>query len=174
MAVFLGQDPYSQKGMATRILFGNPASIPEDRMSPSLKVVRDSVMGYDVPHPERTFDITLESWSRQGILMLNTSLTVGPGKPGSHSLYWRPFIKQFLTAFSLGNTGMTYVLFGRQAQSFKSSISPLSGDMFEVPHPANMARSTKCYPPNLFHDIHNSIMDKTGQDMQWFNEIKID
>lgn len=174
VAVFLGQDPYPQKGMATGILFGNPASIPDEKISPSLKVIRDSVMEYDMPHPERTFDVTLESWANQGLLMLNTALSVSPGKPGSHSLQWRLFMHKLLSSFSLYNTGMTYVLFGKQAQSFKASISPLSGDIFEVSHPANVARNAECYPSNLFHDIHKSIMDKTGQDMQWFNEIKID
>ena len=54
--VFMGQDPYPQKGVATGILFGNDASTNENDWSPSLKVVRDSVIDLRRPHNLITFD----------------------------------------------------------------------------------------------------------------------
>lgn len=170
VAVFLGQDPYPVKGRATGLMFGNPVTTDEKKLSPSLQVIRDSLMGYDMPHHERSFDITMESWARQGILMLNTSLTVSPGKPGSHSLYWRPFIRKFLTAFSLCNTGMTYVLFGRQAQSFKDCISHMSGKVIELRHPASLARDKERYPEGLFLQIGKHIRSVTGKDIRWYKQ----
>lgn len=68
--VFLGQDPYPQKGVATGILFGNSEDTPEDRLSPSLQVVKEAAINYKIPHNRIEFDNTLESWAKQGILML--------------------------------------------------------------------------------------------------------
>ena len=93
---FIGQDPYPQKGVATGILFGNNASTREDDWSPSLKIVRDSVIDLRRPHNLITFDPTLESWAKQGILMINSALTVEMNKVGSHTMLWRPFISKLL------------------------------------------------------------------------------
>ena len=98
--VFIGQDPYPQKGVATGILFGNDASTREDDWSPSLKIVRDSVIDLHKPHNLITFDPTLESWAKQGILMINSALTVEMNKVGSHTMLWRPFISKLLKKMS--------------------------------------------------------------------------
>lgn len=78
--------PYPQKGVATGILFGNDNKITEDYISPSLTVIKNSVINFEIPHKSITFDNSLESWAKQGILMLNSALTCEVGKPGSHSL----------------------------------------------------------------------------------------
>lgn len=67
--VFLGQDPYPQKGVATGILFGNKASVPENKLSPSLQVIKEAAINYEIPHGTTTFDQTMESWAKQGILL---------------------------------------------------------------------------------------------------------
>ena len=70
--VFLGQDPYPQQGVATGILFGNSKDTPEDKLSPSLQIVKEAAINYEIPHNRIEFDNTLESWATQGILMINT------------------------------------------------------------------------------------------------------
>lgn len=64
--VFLGQDPYPQQGVATGILFGNSKDTPEDKLSPSLQVVKEAAINYEIPHNRIDFDNTLESWAKQG------------------------------------------------------------------------------------------------------------
>lgn len=59
--VFLGQDPYPQPGVATGILFGNNVNTPEYKLSPSLQVVKECAINYEIPHGPIDFDITLES-----------------------------------------------------------------------------------------------------------------
>lgn len=169
-AVFLGQDPYPQKGVATGILFGNKASVPEDSLSPSLQIVKEAAINYTIPHRVLTFDNTLEAWAKQGILMLNSSLTVKPRMPGTHTLYWKPFIAKFLESFSQCNGGIAYVLFGKQAQSFKKYISPLSGKIWEVEHPAALARRHEKLPDDLFREIKDYIYGISGQKIEWFHE----
>lgn len=63
--VFLGQDPYPQQGVATGILFGNSKDTPEDKLSPSLQVVKEAAINYEIPHNRIDFDNTLESWAAE-------------------------------------------------------------------------------------------------------------
>lgn len=83
-AVFLGQDPYPQQGVATGILFGNSKDTPEEKLSPSLQIVKEAAINYEIPHNLIEFDNTLESWAKQGILMINTAFTCEVGRVGSH------------------------------------------------------------------------------------------
>lgn len=168
--VFLGQDPYPQKDRATGILFGNPPDIPELDLSSSLRVIKDSIIDYEIPHNIVSFDNTLESWAKQGILMLNSSLTVKPDTPMSHSLYWRPFIAHFLQSFSSCNGGMLYVLFGKQAQSFKQYISKSTSTVIEVEHPAYIARNKKKFPKEVFDKVKDHMLKTVGYNIKWFNE----
>ena len=119
--VFLGQDPYPQRGVATGVLFGNKEGTTE--LSPSLEIVREPAINYEMPHPPLKFDITLESWARQGILMLNSALTCEMNKVGSHVMLWRPFMSKLLHNLSNKETGLVYVLFGEQAQTFEPYIN---------------------------------------------------
>ena len=110
-AVILGQDPYFD-GSATGLAFANAA----DRkvLSPSLKVIKDSVLSLVDSKESPIFDSTLESWAEQGILLLNSALTVRRGEPGSHMKAWRPFIERLLVAIS-AQTNACFLLFGKIA-----------------------------------------------------------
>ena len=90
--IILGQDPYPQKGIATGLAFANFNSTSKEQLSPSLQVIKESIINYEIPHNLITFAPELEEWAEQGVLLLNTALTCEVNKPGSHSLLWRPFI----------------------------------------------------------------------------------
>ena len=94
--VFIGQDPYPQKGVATGILFGNSKETPNDKLSPSLEVVKEAAINFEIPHNLITFDNSLESWAKQGILMINSSLTCEVNRIGSHTNIWRPFVSKLV------------------------------------------------------------------------------
>lgn len=59
--IMLGQDLYPQKGVATGVLFGNSKETPEDLLSPSLQVIKECAINYEIPHGPIEFDNTLES-----------------------------------------------------------------------------------------------------------------
>ena len=99
--LFLGMDPYPQRGVATGILFGNNS---DKSPSPSLQVLKECVIDYTSPFNNIIFDHSLESWSKQGILMLNSALTVETNKIGSHVMLWRPFISSLLQNISTSNS----------------------------------------------------------------------
>lgn len=169
--VMIGQDPYPQYGVATGILFGNKSSTPENKLSPSLQVIKEAVINYELPHNCINFDNTLESWAKQGILMLNSALTVEINKVGSHTMIWRPFIICLLKHLSEKCPGLVYVLFGEQASTFESYINKNSNTIIKVKHPAYYARNKEKLPYSLFVDINNLINNKFNYNIEWFNSI---
>lgn len=157
--VFIGQD------------FGNSASTIEDDWSPSLKIVRDSVIDLRRPHNLITFDPTLESWAKQGILMINSALTVEMNKVGSHTMLWRPFISKLLKKMSEYDTGMIYVLFGGTARTFKPYIGKYN-DVIEIEHPAYFARINQDMPSDIFYEINRLLKGRYNTTIEWYKEEK--
>lgn len=168
--VMIGMDPYPQKGVATGILFGNKSDVSENNISPSLQVIKEAVINYEIPHNIVVFDQTLESWAKQGILMLNSALTCEVNKVGSHIMLWRYFISKLLVNLSKNNTGLIYVLFGKQAQTFEPYINKQFNDIIKVEHPAYFARVKKDMPYSVFTNINNLIKDKYGTIIEWYQE----
>lgn len=167
--VFIGQDPYPQKGVATGILFGNRADTKEEDWSSSLKIVRDAVIDLHRPHNLITFGPTLESWAKQGILMINSALTVEVNKVGSHTMLWRPFISKLLKNMSEVNTGIIYVLFGGTAKTFKPYIGKFN-DVLEVEHPAYFARIGRDMPSDIFYEINRLLKGRYNITIEWHKE----
>ncbi len=167
--VFIGMDPYNIPGVATGLLFGNSASTPEDKLSPSLNIIKEAVIDYTVPHNSIIFDNTLESWESQGVLLLNSALTVEPYKAGSHFLLWLPFMKEFLKRLGESSPGMVYVLFGKQAQMLEHSI--VNGIILKEYHPAYYARQHERMPGRVFIEVNKLLKSKYNETIQWFQEI---
>lgn len=168
--VMLGQDPYPQKGVATGLLFGNNIETPERAFSPSLIVLRDSLRTSKFFTESKVFNPTLENWASQGILLLNSSLTVEMNRVGSHSILWRNLLSSLLKKLSTYNPGIIYVLFGKQAQSFKTCINHNCNTILAENHPAWYAREGLNMPPNIFHQIHSLVEKQYGYSINWFQE----
>lgn len=175
--VMIGQDPYPDKFLgkprATGILFGNSKEISEDDLSPSLQVVKESAINFEVPHNIINFDQSLESWAKQGVLMLNSALTCEFNKVGSHVNIWRPFISKLIKNISTYELGIIYVLFGNQAKTLKPYIDKRYNDIIEIEHPAYFARVNKIMPYSLFTDINKLLKYKYGTTIKWYQELDI-
>lgn len=169
--IFVGQDPYPQRGVAQGVLFGNSSDTPEDKLSPSLQVIKESVINFEIPHNLITFDPTLESWAKQGILMINSALTTEVGKIGVHMMKWRPFMIAFLKQMSVLNPGIIYVLFGSQAQILEPYVNK-NNYVLKIEHPAYFARTNKKMPYHIWKDINKILYDLHGERIEWFKEEK--
>lgn len=165
-SVILSQDPYSQKGIATGITFGNT----KEPISPSLEVIKEGVINYNIPHNHIDFDITLESWSTQGILMLNSALTCLVGKVGVHYSIWHNFMQKLIYNLSTYNSGLVWLLFGNQAKSFKKYIK-YSSNIIECNHPAYYARKNQSMPSNIFIDFKKAIFENFGIYIKLYEEF---
>lgn len=174
--IILGQDPYPDykngKPTATGIAFGNSIDTPNDCYSPSLDVLMESVIDFTRPHGIINFDPSLEKWERQGVLMLNSALSCLAGRPGSHSLMWRPFIRELLTNLSKYDTCMAYVLMGTEAQSFEPYIDHRLNHVMKVKHPSWYARNHQKMPTDLWYRINDILDSHNGSRVEWYNEYK--
>lgn len=168
--VMLGQDPYHQKGVATGILFGNKEGTRDEDLSPSLQVIKEAAINFEIPHNCIIFDPTLESWAKQGILMINSALTVEMNKIGSHVMLWRPFIASLLKKLSENETGIIYVLFGKQAQTFKPYINKQFNTVLEENHPAYFVRTGEAMPHTVFEQISKLTKGMYGMPITWYQE----
>ena len=153
--VIIGSDPYPQKNIANGLAFSN--NLDNKNTSPSLQVLLRA---------SGSIDKTLESWCRQGILLLNTALSVEEGKPSSHLLLWRPFMRSFLKNLSEWETGIIYILLGKDAQGLKLFINTELNNVLEENHPAYYARLEQEMPSTVFTEMNNLLINKYNQKIQ--------
>lgn len=154
--VMIGQDPYPQK--------------EGTKLSPSLEIVKEACINLEVPHNSIIFDHTLESWAKQGVLMINSALTCEVNKVGSHTMMWRPFMTKLLKNLSEWQTGIIYVLFGEQAKTLKPYINKNTNIILEEKHPAYYARQEERMPSTVFQEVSKLTKEKYGEPIVWFSE----
>jgi uracil-DNA glycosylase len=175
--VILGQDPYHQtininetpnpNNPTARGTLTLPRAIglsfsvrKEDTIPSSLKNIyaelANTVHGFRSPdHGD------LREWARQGVLLLNTCLTVRPGNAGSHGDIWLGFISKVFKAIAIANPYCIYMLWGREAQKVK----PMLGDhsiILEAAHPSGLSARRGFFGCNHFN-IANDYLIKHGK-----------
>ena len=166
--VILGQDPYPD-GSATGLAFANdPSREGFKKLSPSLEVIKNSVLSLSDNPENAIFDPTLESWAKQGILLLNSALTVKRGKPGSHSLAWKPFTERILTGVS-AETNACFLLIGRQAWDFNGCIFDNERGVFMEYHPAYYARNHTPMPPTIWKDMLEYVKENFDVELKLYD-----
>lgn len=164
--VILGQDPYPQKDIATGIAFGNST----DKISPSLNILKESCIDFTIPHNSIIFDNSLESWCKQGVLLLNSALTCELNKPGSHTMLWRPFIKKLLINLSYRESGLIYILLGDNAKTFEPYINSKYNWVLKEKHPSYYARMNKLMPNTIFKETNKILKDNYNLKINWYEE----
>jgi uracil-DNA glycosylase len=167
--VSLAMDPYPQKGVSTGICFANKKDVV--KLSPSLEILKEAIIDFEVPHNLINFDPTFEEVSKQGVLLLNSALTVETNKPNSHTYVWRPFISSLLKNLSLYSPGIVYILWGNVAKSFDAFISK-NNIVYKMPHPAYYARTNTKIPHSFFVELNDTIYHHFGKRIEWFKEEK--
>ena len=160
--VIVGQDPYPTIGVADGIAFSCSKSQKEQ---PSLRFILDEVQKLYPDGYERPLDLV--KWSRQGILMLNTALTVEVGKIGSHYDIWKPFTAYLLDWLNNYNPGLIYVYMGKKAEEW-SELTNDNNYRFTVKHPASAAyNGSKWDSDNIFNKISSIVTNTTGNIITW-------
>lgn len=129
--VFIGQDPYPQIDVADGISFSCSNTMKEQ---PSLRHIFNSLEN-QYPGYERNPD--LKRWSEQGVLMLNTALTVEINRIGSHYSLWKTFTSGLLNSLNNHESDLIFVLLGKKAQEWKPLVNKHT--IIEVEHPAAAA-----------------------------------
>lgn len=118
--VILGQDPYPTPGDAVGLAFVNGRG----KIPVSLKIIYNEIDDTVIysPNQKTGEDSGIETWSKQGVLLLNTALTVETGKAGSHIKYWESFTQSVIKFLSSTNPCI-WMLWGAKAQAYTPFIT---------------------------------------------------
>lgn len=133
--VILGQDPYHGDGQANGLCFSVNPGIP---FPPSLINIFTELKN-DLGK-EASADCSLEHWAKQGVLLLNSTLTVRSGVPTSHAGYgWEVFTDAVLKSVSERQKGVAFILWGSYAQKKASFINSADHLLIKSPHPSPLS-----------------------------------
>lgn len=133
--VILGQDPYHGPGQAMGLSFSVPDGVAAP---PSLRnIFKEISDDLGIPMSGRP---NLEKWAREGVLLLNTALTVLAGQPASHSrIGWQEFTDAVIRTVSERCDGVVFLLWGRFAQGKAPLIDPTRHLVLTAAHPSPLA-----------------------------------
>ena len=133
--VILGQDPYHGPNQAHGLSFSVPPGVP---VPPSLaNIFRELQRDLGVPAPA---DGCLLRWAEQGVLLLNTVLTVEEGRAGSHQgRGWEGFTEHVVDALDRERDGLVFLLWGSHAQARGQRIDPRRHCVLKAPHPSPLS-----------------------------------
>tara|TARA_B100001093_G_C26854569_1_gene1026791 strand:+ start:4430 stop:5107 length:678 start_codon:yes stop_codon:yes gene_type:complete len=164
--VIIGQDPYHGPQQATGLAFGvnNGCKIP-----PSLRNIINEVkhdIGIDI------VDTSLESWAKQGVLLLNSSLSVIHGKPGSQMKMWSEFTDYIIEELNKSDNDIIFVAWGAFAHNKLKNIDLNKHSIIVSSHPSPLScfKKYKQYPEFVnskpFSKINN-ILQKSNITINW-------
>ncbi|ALL26090.1 uracil-DNA glycosylase [Canid alphaherpesvirus 1] len=159
--VIIGQDPYHGPGQAHGLAFSVRKGVP---IPPSLRniflALKKNYPSFIIPNHGY-----LEDWAKQGVLLLNTTLTVKRGTPGSHSsIGWNKLTRAVIDILSSHYKGLVFMLWGAHA---KSSCNPNPNDhlILTFSHPSPLS-STPFINCNHFIEA-NSFLSQQGKEIDW-------
>jgi uracil-DNA glycosylase len=155
--VILGQDPYHGNGQAHGLSFSVRSNTP---IPPSLRNVFQELFTDVAIQREQNGDLT--GWARQGVLLLNTTLTVREGEPGSHQERgWQHITDTVISALNEKTTRVVFVLWGAHARKKKILITQTHHVVIESAHPSPLSAHRGFFGSKPFSQI-NSALEGAG------------
>ena len=158
--IIIGQDPYINYEQATGVSFSVPNGVEPP---PSLKNIFTEMKndGFSVSSIKNG---NLEKWCNQGVFLINTALTVQPGKSGSHSKIWIEFTRKLFTFLGETLKDIVVIMWGNHAQSFSKYFENFK--KISSPHPS---------PLSAHHGFFRSFpFSKTNEFLKQLNKKPID
>ena len=156
--VILGQDPYHGPGQANGLAFSVCDGIP---LPPSLRNIFKELQS-DLGGKLRVCG-DLSDWARQGVLLLNSSLSVEEGKPNSMSKLWEPITDEVIRFVDANAGPVVFVLWGNNARGKKALISRNAGLIVESAHPSPLSASRGFFGSKPFSRV-NWLLGLHGQE----------
>ncbi len=162
-AVILGQDPYHEPGQAHGLSF----SVREGtELPPSLKnIYKELSDDVGIP-PSRSGDLT--PWAQQGVLLMNTVLTVRQGQANSHrGMGWEIFTDEVIKRLDDRETPIAFILWGANARSKKALITnPIHG-IFESAHPSPLSAYNGFFGSHVFSRVNKFLIENRIPPIDW-------
>jgi uracil-DNA glycosylase len=165
-AVILGQDPYHGPNQAHGFAFSVPPGV---RVPPSLRNIHKEIEAdLGLPRPAHG---NLESWAAQGVLLLNTALTVEAGRAGSHQKCgWEALTDAAIAAVAALQTPVVFLLWGAHAQHTAARVPGLQRGkhlVLRAPHPSPLSARTGFFGCKHFSQANEFLSDRGRGTIDW-------
>ena len=161
--VLLGQDPYHGEGQAHGLCFSVPEGIP---MPPSLVNIFKEInsdIGVNIPP-----NGDLSRWARQGVLLLNATLTVRAGQAGSHQgKGWEFFTDSVIKKLSENKSGLVFLLWGRFAQQKAGFIDGSKHLILKAAHPSPYSADNGFFGCKHFSKTNKYLSENRIEEIKW-------
>jgi len=162
-AVILGQDPYINPGEAHGLAFSVKSGV---KPPPSLRNIFKEIAA-DIGGPAKT-DGNLESWASQGVLLLNSVLTVEAGKSNSHAgKGWEIFTDFIIKYLGARESPAVFILWGRNAQSKENLINPDKHLILKAAHPSPLSAGAGFFGCRHFSKANKFLQEYNKKPVNW-------
>jgi|GEM_PF-4336010 uracil-DNA glycosylase len=165
--IIIGQDPYYLRGVPTGLAFDTGGK----GMTPALANIYKELKG-SYPNAKAKMDGNLESWARQGVLLLNTHLVVEENKPLSGRKWQTDVIScQILLQAIAHNPDVVVMLWGKEAQNFYTAcikrLPFLPKNVLFCGHPSPLNRITPFVGSGIFNACDDILLKQGKEPIQW-------
>jgi uracil-DNA glycosylase len=161
--MILGQDPYHGAGQAHGLAFSVRRGV---RIPPSLaNIHRELQTDLGVAPPDHG---NLEAWARQGVLLLNTTLTVRGGEAASHQgRGWETFTDRVLRVVDAKPEHVVFILWGGHARKKRALIDHHRHTILESPHPSPLSAHNGFFGSRPFSRANDALRAHDQQPVDW-------
>lgn len=161
--VILGQDPYHGPGQAHGLCF---SVAPGMALPPSLRNIAKEIQR-DIG-PFTPFGGDLTPWAEQGVLLLNSTLTVRAHHAGSHSGHgWERFTDAAISALSRNRSGLIFLLWGSHAQAKEQLIDAGKHHVLKAPHPSPLSAHRGFLGCGHFSRVNQILAGQGSDPVNW-------
>ena len=160
--VLLGQDPYPSPGDAMGLSF----SVRPDRPLTKSLLSINLMMSFDGLEPLTHGDLT--KWGEQGVLLLNTALTVVRSDAGSHLQQWKPFTDAVIDLLLARDQPMVFLLWGGAARKWERRIAATAHQPVAAPHPTSWEPAlTRFRESRSFSHVNDLLVGMGHDPIDW-------
>lgn len=161
--VILGQDPYHGEGQAQGLSFSVQ---PEEKLPPSLRNIFTELC--DDMKCDKPENGSLVKWSKQGVLLLNTVLTVREGQPNSHKgKGWEILTDEIIHVLNDREKPIVFILWGKHAQAKKQLITSEQHLIIESPHPSPFSARKGFFGSRPFSKTNEFLKQNGIDEIDW-------
>lgn len=162
--VILGQDPYYTKNLANGLAFSTPYN---EKKPPTLKNIILELK-YNIKTNVNLNHFTLEKWPTEGILLLNSILTVRENKPLSHSnIGWEIFTNYIIKAINKYHENVVFLLWGNYAQSKEILIDKTKNYIIKTSHPSPYSARFGFFGSKCFTKTNDYLKKTQQKEINW-------
>ncbi|NIH16667.1 MAG: uracil-DNA glycosylase [Buchnera aphidicola (Periphyllus lyropictus)] len=162
--VILGQDPYFKKNQAHGLSFSVKRGVS---YPPSLRNIFKEIKS-DIKENIKINSGCLENWSKQGVFLLNSILTVSENKPGSHIKYgWEKITDYVISLINLYHSGVVFLLWGKYAKKKSILINKNKNYILTSSHPSPLSAYRSFFGCKHFSKTNKILVKQNKKIINW-------